>query len=199
MNNYFFKIAKFDIDETLLYNEWFHVANKYDAFNRTKKFIEDINGVKGYKTYHRLRINYPDNMSSDMDPVMIQGYNTEVEATGYSIDNIIDDFKGSYTEKIARQVHDFLLEKYPAYIVTNIKYHSISPKSSMTLHIDDSTRPRFFLSASVPEGCFMQINNEKIPMHETGALYRMICKVLHNPLNESDGYRVSMVFDIAHK
>lgn len=199
MNNYFFKIAKFDIDQSLLYNEWFHVATKHDMFNRTIKFIENNDGMEVYKTYHRLRINYPSSMSSDMDPVMIQGYNSHVESIGYSIDNIIDDFKGSYTEKIARQVHDYLLEKYPALYITSIKYHSISPKSSLTLHVDDSTIPRFFLSASVPEGCYMQINDEKIPMHETGALFRMMCKVLHNPLNESEGYRVSMVFDVAYK
>lgn len=199
MNNYFFKVGQFDIDQGMLYNEWFHVATKYDMFDRTRKFIEENNGMEVYKTYHRLRINHPDNMSSNIDPVMIQGYNTHVESTGYSIDNIVDDFKGTYTEKVARQVYDYLSEKYPALQVTNIKYHSISPKSSLTLHVDDTTIPRFFLSASVPEGCYMQINNEKIPMHETGALFRMMCKVLHNPLNESDGYRVSMVFDIAYK
>jgi len=199
MNNYFFKVAQFDIDEKLLYDEWFRVATKHDMFDRTKKFIEENNGMQVYKTYHRLRINHPSNMSSSMDPVMIQGYNSHVEFTDYSIDNIVDDFKGSYTEKVARLVYEYLCEKYPAYAFTSIKYHSISPKSSLTLHTDNTTIPRFFLSASVPEGCYMQINNEKVPMHETGALFRLMCKVLHNPLNESDGYRVSMVFDVEHK
>jgi hypothetical protein len=37
MNNYFFKIAKFDIDESLLYNEWFRVATKHNMFDWTKK------------------------------------------------------------------------------------------------------------------------------------------------------------------
>jgi hypothetical protein len=199
MNNYFHKIHKFDIDEKRLYDEFITVANKHDMFERTKKFIEDNNGMSVYKTYYRLRVNYPSNCASDMDPVVIQGYNSHDLNEESLIENIIDDFKGTYTAEIARSVNEYLCERYPIYKVVSIKYHVLAPNSSLTLHTDGTDVPRFFLSVSVPEGAYMQINDEKIPMHENGALYRLICRPLHNPLNESDGYRVSMVFTVEKK
>ena len=198
MNNYFHKIHKFDIDEKRLYEEFLHVATKHDIFERTKKFIEENKGIEFYKTYYRLRINYPSNCKSDMDPVVIQGFTNRSDSDwgDYDIENIIDDFKDSYTSKIAKEVHDYIIGRYPEYKMSSVKYHVLAPRASLTLHRDGIDVPRFFLSANVPEGAYMQIIDEKIPMHENGALYKLICGALHNPLNESDGYRVSMVFTV---
>jgi hypothetical protein len=199
MNNYFHKIHKFDIDQKRLYDEFMEVARKHDMFERTRKIIKETKGMPVYSTYYRLRINYPNKCDSAMDPVVIQEHNTSLDWGSYNIDNIVDDFKGTYTSEVAKIVHDYIIDRYPEYKMGSIKYHVLAPKSSLTLHTDGTNLPRYFLSASVPEGSFMQINDEKIPMHETGALYKLICRAFHNPLNESNGYRVSMVFTVEKK
>lgn len=196
MNNYFYKLHNFKIDDKLLYEEFMKVAIKHDMFERTRKFVEQTNGWSTHKTYYRLRINYPEKLTSDCDPVVIEGYNVSDQLGSYSIDDIVDDFKDTYTCKVVREVYDYLIDRYPNYKIGSIKYHVLAPHSSLTLHKDGTSKPRFFFSANVPDGCYMQIMDEKVPMNENGTLFRMMCNVLHNPLNESDGYRLSIVFDI---
>ena len=93
-----------------------------------------------------------------------------------------------------------MTDRYTNYSISGIKYHALAPRCSLELHRDGgSSIPRFFLIASVLEGCYMQINDEKIPMHEEGSLFRLNCNVLHNPVNETDAYRLCIVFDVVPK
>lgn len=192
MNNYFHPIGRFDIDSALLYNEWMTISNEYDLFNRTIISTPD----NFTKEYYRLRINYLD---SDVDPVMIDYIKSTKQ---YNIDTstnfkIIKDFQGSYTEQISSTVSDFLQKRFPSYYITFIKYHSLGPKSRFSLHTDTGTDvPRFFLLVWTKPGCYMQILDDKINMSDEGALYKLNCRVLHNPINDSDDHRLCMVFDV---
>jgi hypothetical protein len=200
MRNYFHKLTSFDIDSKRLYDEWFSVATKHDMFARTIAYKHsDPNNTKFLQPYYlKLLINYPSELDENIDPVWVQSgdSNAGEGLISYKLDNIIKDFQGSYTEQVAKLCGEYLQKKYPVYNLTCIKYAVLAPKSFIKTHIDGSVLPRFFLSASVPIGCYMEVCGERYPLEERGALFRMLTTAPHSPINESDGYRVMMVFDV---
>ena len=196
MNNYFHKVTQFEINSNNLYNEWMSVATKHNMFARSLSFKDSENHL--LPNYYKLLINYPDHMDENIDPVRIHN---DPSIKGqlvppFSANNIVKDFQGTYTEQVVKEVSAYLLNRYPVYSLATIKYAVLQPKSKIVTHTDISTTPRFFLSASVPKGCYMESAGEKIPMDETGALFRMNVNVPHSPINESDDYRVTILFDV---
>ena len=195
MINYFYKVTNFDINSKLLYDEWIVVAKKHNVFQRTAEYRPK----KGHflPNYYKVLINFPDNLSEDMDPVWIHRnpYNQGMTAPNWNINSILKDWQGTYTEQVARTVNSFLLQKNPEYKLQVINYAALGPKSRIAPHTDNITEPRFFLSVSAPEGCYMEINNEKHSMSEVGALYRLNLQAVHSPINESNDFRLMMMFD----
>ena len=192
MNNNFYKIGFFEINSDLLYDEWLQTSNKFDLFNKTHKLTQG----NFCKKYYRMRINHSDNFMKQDDPTLIQGFSEKFDDDTYSIDNIITDFQNTHTAEIAKQVSLYLENKYTAYKVTRIKYHALGIGAQLSLHTDNMSVPRFFLFVRVKEGCLMRIAGDIIPMTEPGALYRFNCKAPHSPINQSDDYRLCMVFDV---
>jgi hypothetical protein len=196
MNNYFYKIKQFEIDSNQLYHEWMKVATKHNLFCRSESFKNSNNHI--LPNYYKLLINYPDHMDENIDPVRIHNdplIKGQLKPP-FSITNIVKDFQGTYTEQVLKKVGNFILNTYPVYSLGTIKYAVLKPNSKIVTHTDISDTPRFFLSASVPKGCYMESADEKIPMDETGALFRMNVNVPHSPINESDDYRVTILFDV---
>jgi len=200
MQHYFQKITSFDIDAKMLYDEWFNVAEKHNMFKRTNRYKPIIKGY-WHRFYYNLIINYPDGYTEDIDPVWItnctdnQGQVNE----GWSIENIIKDFKGSYTEKIAKTVNDYVITRYKSYKPITVKYAVLGPNYSIPPHIDKDVTPRFFLTIHAPKGCYMQMLGEKLTHGMPGHLFRIQQQVEHSPINESDDFRVIMMFDYATK
>ena len=192
MNNSFYKVGFFDIDADRLYTEWYNASISFDLFEKT----HNLTMSNRAKKYYRMRINHSNHFVKSEDPCIIHGVSKSYDEDTYSIDNIIDVFKNSYTEEIVKQVCDFLNTKMIAYKVTRIKYHALGPGAFLPLHTDGSETPRFFLFIRVKQGSYMHIAGDKIAMHEPGALYRFNCKALHSPINESDDYRLCMIFDV---
>jgi hypothetical protein len=194
MNNYFRKISKFEINNSHLYDEWIKIATKHDLFNRTENFISDE--MHTLPNYYKLWINYPLHLDENMDPVGCDSRAGNQLRPPYSFDKLNKDFQGTYTEEVVKKVGTFIKNKYPVYNLTSIKYAVLGPKSLIKAHADISNVPRFFLCVSVLDGCYMEMAGERVPMNEIGALYRMNCNVAHSPINESDGYRVTILFDV---
>lgn len=195
MINYFRKIHHFEIEGQKLYDEWFEIGSKYNMFDRTKSF-HDKNAPFHLPNYYRLIITYSSIKGPDCDPVWISNHNDRLQPGEYetfNIGNIHNAFKGTYTEQVAKTVSDYLISKNIT--PTVIKYAVLHPNSSFTTHNDRNPIPRYFLSVSAPKGCFMEVCDELHPLDDTGALFRMVCSVPHNPINRSNGYRVMMTFD----
>ena len=192
MNNYFYKVGFFEIDADLLYEEWLKISNKFNLFELTHEFTS-----KGHcPNYYRLEINQRDNSVESDNPVLIHGVGEEVHDSEHNSNNIVSDFHNTYSAEVSSKVVKYLESKYPTYKVTRIKYAALAPGAFLGLHTDKRDAPRFFLFIRVKQGCYMHIAGDKIPMNEPGALYRFNCQALHSPVNESDDYRLCMMFDV---
>lgn len=196
MINYFYKVTNFAINQTQLYNEWFTVANKHDLFKRTQEFIPSKKS-HFFPFYYRMLINYPDSFNENLDPVWVHKnpLNQGIGQPNWSVNNIIKDWKNTYTENVVRIVNDYIMQKNVNYKIQTIKYTVLGPYSKISPHTDNDPKPRFFLSVSAPIGCYMEIYGIRHSMSEVGALYRLNSRCIHSPVNESNEYRVMMTFD----
>lgn len=201
MHNYFQKISSFEINSDLLYQEWYNVAVKHDMFNRTESFVHPEKFILPY--YYKLLINYPSSLNEEIDPVWIQNDESNLghaDIANFDINNIVKDFKGTQTEIVAKLCGDYIKNKFPNYRLTVVKYAALKPNSFISKHVDGkSTIPRFFLSVRALEGTYMEVCDEKHPLNDHGALFKMRCMVPHSPINQSTDYRVMMIFDVAKK
>jgi len=198
MRNYFHKITSFEIDSERLYSEWHEVATKHNMFSRTETYESTKKFTLPF--YYKLMINYPSSLNENVDPVWIQSGESNIGEghDSYDINNIVKDFQGSHTEVVAKKCAEYLQSKYSNYYrLTTVKYAALAPKSHISTHTDGISVPRFFLSANVPTGCYMEVCGEQHPLDEQGAFFKMICSAPHSPINQSDGYRLMMVFDVA--
>jgi hypothetical protein len=201
MINYFHKINKFYIDHKKLYDEWYEVATKHDMFERTHHFVSrrSLDYSPSIPVYYKLLINYPTSMDQNIDPVWLDRSedNDTGSDTTFSIDNINTNFKNSYTESVVKHVDKFITSKYKTYKTTVVKYAALRPNSLINTHVDKRSIPRFFLTVNAPQGCFMEVCGDRHSLSDAGALFKMICNAPHSPINESDQFRVMIIFDVA--
>lgn len=178
-------IKHFIINPNLLLDEWQNLTSKYEVFSTKRK-------------YPRLLITYPNGYSDDIDIVNFTDNlgvpNFNILADSFSVNNIVKDFKNTYTEKVVKEVADFLLPKFK---VTVVKYAGLAPNFNMGMHTDkNSSYPRFMLLVSGNNECYMDTNSSRCNIDQIGGLYMLDRQQPHNPINLGSTWRIMIHFDV---
>jgi hypothetical protein len=186
MSNFEF-VKQFNIDCNILLDEWNKLTTRYSVFSTPKQ-------------YPRLLINHPSGYKDDIDIVnfteQIGVQNFYQISNTFSLDNITKDFQNTYTEKVVKEVVDFLMDKYQ---VTVIKYAGLAPNFVMGMHKDHDLHPRFMLLVSGNDLCYMDTDDARYPINQIGGLYKLDRQQPHNPINLGTTWRIMIHFDVIPK
>ena len=178
-------INQFVIDQNRLLNDWQNLTAKYNIFYVARK-------------YPRLLITYPTGYSDNIDIVNFTDVLTVPEfnkiAELFTVENIVKDFKNTYTEKVVNDVAEFLLPKFST---TVVKYAGLAPNFKMGMHTDDiSANPRFMLLVAGNDQCYMDTETSRHAIDKIGGLYMLDRQQPHNPINLGSTWRIMIHFDV---
>jgi len=180
---YLKKLHQFDIDCNRLELEWkqvsFNLSNLQDSF---------------MPFYNRINITYS-NLQDKTSLVIETGQRTHYPNESFSISNIVEPFKNTYTEQVLHLVNNWFSEKNLR--ITKAKYAALESKQIVGTHTDKDYKIRYHIPILSADSCTMTINGISQPINEVGCIYSMPGMLPHSAENMSDHLRLLLSLDIA--
>ena len=179
---YLKKLHHFDIDCNRLYEEWLSVTQSLDS-------LKD----EYMPFYNRINVTYS-SLQDKSDIIVETGQRQHFPNDSFSLDNIIDAFKSSYTEQVLKNINVWFNDR--GLRITKAKYAALEAHKVVGTHTDRDYKIRYHVPIRTSDRCTMTINGIKHVIDEPGSIYSMPGTLPHSAENMSDHLRLLLSLDV---
>ena len=179
------KINSFDLNEELLLRELERVRMLYKGSRIRITYSDFDNEFAPCDASYTPTNTVLDNMYKATDDFTVfKTWNSK---------NILKPFQKTYTEKVVKEVDQWLISV--GLRCTVVKYWVLKSSQCWPLHSDPEPY-RFHIPLKTSKGSMMVVDDKLYTMPEIGSLYRMRIDVPHTAINAGELDRIHMVFDV---
>lgn len=186
MNQHFRKIAQFNFNTELLYNEWNYVVEKYNAIEICKQHFNPF--------YIELIIGMSSNMDPNFNPIIDRLKfipKSDTSDIDFKYNQLLNIWKDTYTEQVLSELEIYFNNKKQTIYTTN--YTTLLPNTVIPEHVDTGGGIRYFLLVS-GENISTTACGITTGMNDKGGLYKLNTRVPHSVKNNGSLPRVALAF-----